>query len=159
MFLYRKKRTWKICTINTWKGITANIFRNRTILKNSTLGLLSITFPKADVRSNLGIEYHDTGGNLIGYVDQDTFYLNTDYEHYDMAKSALIENGVNWQDWDEARTLYGWLQRLQSLTSLHDSGAVVGFGWLIYMILQFKTIILIIFRYGKTNKKNTGTAW
>lgn len=75
-------------------------------MKNATLGLLALAFPRAEARTNFGIEYRDANGSLIGYIENETFNLNTDYEYYDMAKSALIEHGVNWQDWDEGKSLY-----------------------------------------------------
>ena len=76
-------------------------------MKSSTLALLGLALPRAECRTALGIEYHDMEGDLIGYVNGETFYLNADYEHYEKAKRAINDHGLDTEDWTKAKALYG----------------------------------------------------
>ena len=75
-------------------------------MRSSTLSLIGIALPRSECRTNLGIEYYDRAGELIGFVQHDIFHIHTGYEHYELAKKALNERGVRTEDWDEARALY-----------------------------------------------------
>lgn len=76
-------------------------------MKTSFLGLIGITFPRSDTRfTNLGAEVRDANEEMIGYFVSECFILRSEYSHFDKAKRALEENGVNHEVKSNVKDLY-----------------------------------------------------